>query len=317
MEKNKDFFTDVANWLDEDIQQEIREHENREIEIPEELNQKFLEMARTFDTARKKKKKKEKYRRVERMGACVLVFVISAGTITMGTSDVFRKKVFDVFSKKEITFGDHIQYDYEALKENAKVIAKIEAVDELGENNSHIIYDSDAGDNSIIGYYSARKVRIIDVYKSAFDFKEGDVLDIIESSAICDGLYLHDKNYEPMKKDTYYYVFLNDDTASGQLSIMSCSNGLLDLENIEKSEYVDVAVKTVIEFESDLALREKRVILNAEKIKKAETKNEEKLLNKTEKVTIKDEHSKKISSYEISYGNDGSENLVVDIQSLN
>lgn len=104
--ENDDFLNDeiltlAADILDEEIQEEIREHEERDIEIPVELDQRLLAMARSLDADRRAKKRKAKIRRMERLVACVLICVVSAGAITMGTSEGFRKKVFDLVSNDQ------------------------------------------------------------------------------------------------------------------------------------------------------------------------------------------------------------------------
>lgn len=179
----KEILPKAANLIDKEAQQEIREHENQEVEIPAELDQKFLKMARAFDAKRNAEKRKKKFRHFERMVACVLVCVISAGAITMGVSEAFRKKVFHVFSNEKTgsmtlindderqMIGSWENYWYPSYLPNGFELIAAEEVDhfllfkntekdmevricEL-ESNTAISVDTDTTDNEkiMIGYH--------------------------------------------------------------------------------------------------------------------------------------------------------------------
>lgn len=168
-----------------------------------------------------------------------------------------------------VTLGDFIQYDYTELKENAKIIAEVEIEDELAKENSHFLYSNDIY-NQCIGYYSIRNAKILNLYKGDEYTSKGDVIEILDNAAVTDSAYYHRDGYTELKKGNTYIVYLNNDTASGQFSIMSCSNGVVDLSKISESEYYDIAIKSIVEFKSDLSEREKATILSIPHIEKGE-----------------------------------------------
>ena len=54
-----------------------------------------------------------------------------------------------------------------------------------------------------------------------------------------------------MEKGKTYIVFLSDETASGDMSVISANNGKIDVSSIEDNEFYDIAIKSVIDFEKD------------------------------------------------------------------
>lgn len=59
------------------------------------------------------------------------------------------------------------------------------------------------------------------------------------------------EGYEKMEKGNYYLVFLSDDNATNQLSIISANNGKIDLSNIENNEYLEIAYQALSEYNLD------------------------------------------------------------------
>ena len=53
-----------------------------------------------------------------------------------------------------------------------------------------------------------------------------------------------------MEKGKTYIVFLSDETASGDMSVISANNGKIDVSSIEDNEFYDIAIKSVIDFET-------------------------------------------------------------------
>lgn len=202
--------------------------------------------------------------------------------------------------------GDCIQYDYDELKAASKVIAKVEIMDDLTETNSHLTYDEQLEQPVVSDFYSTRKVKLIDVYETSLELPENGEIEIIERTAVTDGQYLHAEGYSAMEKGKTYVVFLSDETASGDLSVISRNNGIFDVVGLneaqEENEYYDIAVKALVEFESDLPVAEKEKILSAEEVKLPENKVEEGKINHTEEIVIGDAQKNSKVSYKLYYG---------------
>ncbi len=141
--------------------------------------------------------------------------------------------------------GDHAVFDYEQLKDHAKIIAKIEVTDSLSQENSFTLNDPETG--SMGGFYGKRTGRVLEYYKdSTGEFSEE--LSFIEAAAIVDDRYLHIEGYESLKKGNEYVVFLSDGTASGDMSIISCNNGVVRLNPEEKHmNYPEIAERAAEE----------------------------------------------------------------------
>ena len=73
--------TIAAELVEQQIRDDIREHENRDVEIPEKLNRKLLETARKLDSARKADEKKHRWKSMNRIVAAFLICLVSLGSI--------------------------------------------------------------------------------------------------------------------------------------------------------------------------------------------------------------------------------------------
>lgn len=166
--------------------------------------------------------------------------------------------------------ADYMSFDYDELKSYASLIIKVRAIDELSEQNTIIQKDPEDAD-TIMDVHSLRKVEVLDLYKNetSFGIKKGDMLSVIEMSGIFDNSYFHSDGYEKMEKGNVYILFLNNNTESGKYSIISANNGKVDLENISDSEYYDIAVKTVIDYVSDITKKEKDKIIKSDVLKES------------------------------------------------
>lgn len=232
----------------------------------------------------------------------ILVVTMAISLFACGGKDAASSgKLEEVTSQ-----GDFIQYDYDELKSASKVIAKVEVMDDLTESNSHLTYDEQLEQPLISEYYASRKVKLIDVYKSSVQLPADGELEIIELAAVTAGQYLHAEGYSAMEKGQTYVVFLSDDNASGNLSVISINNGIFDISGLneaqEENEYYDIAVKALVEFESDLPVAEKEKILSAEEVKLPENKVEEGKINHTEEIVIGDAQKNSKVSYKLHYG---------------
>ena len=183
------------------------------------------------------------------------IIFISALTIVAVGIFCYNNKISSNDLKDIQTKASFEKYDYLDLKENASVIALVKIEDDLSQENSLI--------NS---YYGVRKAAVQKFYKN--DKKLVDSISFLEPAAITsNNEYIHPEGYNKMEKGKTYIVFLSDEIASGDMSIISANNGKIDVSSIEDNEFYDIAIKSVIDFETSndkLNLNDKEKILNAE-----------------------------------------------------
>lgn len=189
----------------------------------------------------------------------------------------------------------------------------------MTESNSHLTYDKELEQPLISEYYASRKVKLIDVYKSSVQLPENGEIEIIELAAVTEGQYLHAEGYSAMEKGQTYVVFLSDENASGKLSVISINNGIFDISELseaqEENDYYDIAVKALVEFESELPAIEKEKILSTEEVKLPENKDEEGKIEHTEEIVIGEAQNNSKVSYKLRYGEttDG-QTVIADLQ---
>ena len=64
-----------------------------------------------------------------------------------------------------------------------------------------------------------------------------------------------------------YILYLSNETGSGDWSVVGFGNGNVNLNNIMESEnYLDVAIKSIANYESNLNTAQKELILSADEI---------------------------------------------------
>ncbi|OLR55741.1 hypothetical protein BHK98_06490 [Hornefia porci] len=194
----------------------------------------------------------------------IIVLLMAILTVTLcACANENESKTSEV---KDVTVqSDYTQYEYEALKRVSEIIVKAEIQDDLSEKNSIIERDSDDPE-SVSGFSAVREIKILDVYAGKEKIKAGDTIKIIEDAAMDGGYYYHGENYESLKKGAEYILFLNKDNAAGEYSIISADNGKVctsDFEDMKdlNEENFEVAVKTLVEFNSDLDDKEKSKII--------------------------------------------------------
>lgn len=227
----------------------------------------------------------------------ILISLLFVMTVIMSSCGNNEEVLMDV-----PVMSDYVQFDYDGLKRESQIIAKIQVRDDLSIKNTELTYDPYEGNQkSIIGFLAMREVKIIEVYKGP-DIKAGDVMEIIEPAGVTKTQLLHDESYKPMERDGVYLVFLCNETASGRYGIISASNGIVDLVNPGNSGYLEIEVKAITEFESDLPPASKDAILQS-KIVKIVGADEQCLLDSDE-ISIKGEDGTEIKSYVFKFGAD-------------
>lgn len=162
---------------------------------------------------------------------------------------------------------DYMWYEYSPLKQASEIIIKAEIQDNLSDKNSMVEKDSDDPD-SISDFSAAREIKVLDVYSGKEKIKTGDVIKVIEDAAIDKELYYHSENYESLKKGTKYILFLNKDNAAGEYSIISANNGKVCISDLKElndldEENFEVAVKALVEYDSELRGKEKENIIKS------------------------------------------------------
>lgn len=179
----------------------------------------------------------------------------------------------DDIPKENVVSADaeFITYEYEELKDRAAAIIKVEVLDELTSSNSMSEYSDVL--QGVVSFCSMRKVKVLDVYKdNNSGLSVGDEIEIQDDSAIYEenGEYYQDTldDTPALEKGSVYLIFLSDgDTMSGKPAIISCQNGRINLTNIEQNnEYYEIAVKSIVEYESDLSEEQKEQIIQTENI---------------------------------------------------
>lgn len=139
--------------------------------------------------------------------------------------------------------GSFAEFNYEELENYAKIIAKVQITNTLNEDESYTINDPETG--SMGGFYGKRTCKVLEYYKDTTG-KYEEEFSFIEAAAIIDGRYFHIEGYEALKEGNEYIVFLSDETASKDMSIISCNNGVVRLAPEEKSmNYSDIAEKAI------------------------------------------------------------------------
>lgn len=190
----------------------------------------------------------------------LLLILIALPIIGLGLNNSFA----DNSIKDYKVFATHQEFNYEDLKDASPVIALVRVQDDLDASNSVIYYNENSP--AIEGFFGRRQVEVLEYYKDERNL--GNNISIIEPAVITDdNEYIHAEEYEKMDKDKTYIVFLSDETASGELSILSANNGKIDVSNLSQNEYKEIAIKSLLEFESsdeDISTEQKELLLNSQ-----------------------------------------------------
>lgn len=185
---------------------------------------------------------------MNRKKAVTLIFIL---TLSLSLSGCTNKES----TVEDIPMaGSYMVFDYDELSEHAKIIAKVKITDTLSADNSFSISDPETG--SIGGFYGKRTGRVLEYYKdNTGEFS--DDLSFIEAASIIDNRYLHIEGYESLKEGNEYILFLSDGTASGDMSIISCNNGVVRLSPEEAAmNYPEIAQRAVEENTEDIRNRD-------------------------------------------------------------
>lgn len=168
--------------------------------------------------------------------------------------------------------ADFISFDYAALKEEAAAILRIEALDNLTPENSYVRYHKNQPEQSISSFYASRRVKVLEVYKG--ELVVGEEISVMETAAIVedpDGAAhsLTPGQVVPLERSKEYVVFLAyGENAQGErvLHLIAGSNGTVELTDFSSNLRPDIAVRTVVDYFSDLSGPLKEQILYHEDV---------------------------------------------------
>lgn len=106
--------TSAAKIIEKQIEDDIKEREERNIDIPKELDEKLLNIVRQIDGDRKAEIRKNNWKSMSRVVATLLICLTCVGTLAVGTSDALRLKIFNLFSNDKtgsVTFHNNEEAD--------------------------------------------------------------------------------------------------------------------------------------------------------------------------------------------------------------
>ena len=104
----------LAEVISEEMEEEIKNIESVEVEIPEELHLHMLEFAKDLDKREFIRRKKQIHTRILRFAAIFCICLVTASGISLGTSDALRERIFSIFhneSNGSITLRNQSEYD--------------------------------------------------------------------------------------------------------------------------------------------------------------------------------------------------------------
>lgn len=96
---SEEMLKEAAKLIEEEFNAEMAKYEEEAARLSKEeapVDESFLKFARQYDEAQAQKIKKNRTRRFGRIAAMFLIAVIVMGGITMGVSEAFRLKVFEI-----------------------------------------------------------------------------------------------------------------------------------------------------------------------------------------------------------------------------
>lgn len=144
--------------------------------------------------------------------------------------------------------GSFIVYSLEDLQEEALVIARVKVLDSISSENSHMMHSNVGGMTGIGGFYSERRVEVIEYYKNELDPNAKELV-IRDAVALEEDGTLHTINENrPIEKDADYIVFLTYAYEDVGLGIMSADNGVFALENPGESRFSSLQEEVLAEY---------------------------------------------------------------------
>ena len=98
--------------IDKEIQDDISRLENMDVEVPQELHEKMLALARELDKKRIAKEKKKRRKRMMQTAAVFAVVLVTGNFIALETSDAYRARFMSLFGDDvSVTIRTEDEYD--------------------------------------------------------------------------------------------------------------------------------------------------------------------------------------------------------------
>lgn len=186
-----------------------------------------------------------------------LVFIIACFTSCKESNKVITADNAAVIT----TYADFVDYDYNSIKDNAKIIVHVKITNELTNQNSTCSYDG----ANIVSFSSVRNADILEVYKNSTGKDLGSTIQITETAAVSNDGKLYITNDDtPLKKGNEYIVFLNNTASGDSYCIMSSATGKINItDDINQNKNLEITYKTLLEYSCDTDNELKQLILNA------------------------------------------------------
>lgn len=145
----------------------------------------------------------------------------------------------------EHEFFNEKSYNYDGLKAEADLIAKIKILDELTNENSTVKYYKSGHAES---FTSDRQAEVIKIYKNTDGGEINGKITVTENVGIGDNgkCYMTPKDKEPLKKDGEYLVFLKM-KSGGRYALLSQEKAKYDLNANNNGN--EVTFKFLLEYE--------------------------------------------------------------------
>lgn len=224
----------------------------------------------------------------------IMIIVFMLGCLSLCSCGTDKT---DLSKLEDISIAcDMAEYNFQELEKEADIVAKIEVLDDLTPENSEVAYIDLEDERFITSAISRRKLKVIEYYKNNSG-EDKTQLSVIDGAAIVENCLYHNEGYYPLEKGGIYIVFLSNDTASGEYSLISDLNSLVDVESpFDDESFAEIKVKSLVKYESDLSDKEKKTFID-KNVKIAKGKSNK----KSKKVKMEVAGRKKKQKYKVEF----------------
>ena len=108
-----DEILDIASdMIHTEIEMDIIEHEKRDVCIPQDLDNKILEMVKNTDQDIDNKKRKNRIKKITKVAAIFVICFVATGFVAMEKSDAFKQNIMNfIYDKGLVTIENDIEAD--------------------------------------------------------------------------------------------------------------------------------------------------------------------------------------------------------------
>lgn len=196
--KNEELMKKAADIINEEFSEQVAVYEKIDVEIPQEQDEMLLEMARKADRERKNREKIRRKKKRMHIVAVFLISIIAFSVITIGVSEAFRMRLFDIFrdddkgslTLKNDTLSEAVQDWDEFWYPQYLPEGYFLETAEKNENESIMLFLSENTTNEI-------RIRQLKLGSIAYDKYQKEKIEIIEGAEAVsvgeyEGVYLFD-----------------------------------------------------------------------------------------------------------------------------